>query len=1308
MSESFRLLTFETSDVLDEETKKKVFSIQMFGVNEQGKTACINVKEYTPFFYVKVGDAWTEEEKILFVEQIAVDIGEPHASAISSTHLIKQKKLYGFDGGKQYNFIQFNFSNETAMKKVKSLWYTTANAQADYRLNPNGYTDNETDTKTILYEAQIPPLLRLFHIKEISPSGWIELPRNKTKTLDKFHKTTSCDYEFSIKYTDIIPLPLKETIVPYKICSFDIEASSSHGDFPLPVKNYKKLATAIIDVCAEHNNYASEFIKHIVMSAFGYTSIKKQPLSVDLVYPIAHVSKEQVESKFEEWIQIKPAKYTTDIELDSGLTDIKYQQTNVVDDDDEDAEESACEGAGEAAEELEEGTKNWLTYKSKPKSYKKRGTILELLTDSEATRDTKLNELNRTLTSVFPPLQGDNVTFIGSTFVKYGEDKPYLNHCIARDTCNPVPGAVIESYETEKEVLLAWTDLIQRENPDIIIGYNIFGFDYQFMFLRAKELGCERAFLRLSRNKNEVCLKWDWRTKKEGLEENTIMIASGQHDIKFVKMTGRLQIDLYNYFRRDYQLTQYKLDYVSGYFIGDDVKKLEYLTSAAGTSAAGTSAAGTSAAGTSASASATRTKVYSKNLTGLENGSFINFEEEAHTSDAYKNGKKFEVHEVDYMKGTFCINGREEPDIAHKKVRWGLAKDDVTPQDIFRMTNEGPAERAIIAKYCIQDCNLVHHLMRKIDVLTGYSEMASLCSVPMDFLVMRGQSIKLTSYIAKKCREKNTLMPVIEKSLSDDGYEGATVLEPKCNLYLETPVACLDYSSLYPSSMISENISHDSKVLTKEYDLNGAVVEETGEKDPETGNYIYDNLTGYDYVNITYNTYKWQRKNGNPKAGMEKVKVGTKMCRYAQYPIDKVTGETAHAVMPAILQELLAARKATRALIKKSDDEFMKNILDKRQLSIKVTANSLYGQTGAKTSAFYEKDCAASTTAIGRKLLIYGKRVIEEAYADAVVPTKNYGDVRTKAEYVYGDTDSVFFRFNLEDLAGEPIIGKKALEITIELAKQAGELASKFLKQPHDLEYEKTFLPFCLLSKKRYVGMLYENDPTKGKRKSMGIVLKRRDNAPIVKDIYGGIIDILMKENDIEKAAEFLKGCLHNMVEEKYGMDKLVITKSLRSGYKNPAQIAHKVLADRIGRRDPGNKPSAGDRIPFVYIENPDKKALQGERIETPDYIKANNQVKINYSFYITNQIMKPVQQLFALVLEQMKDFKQKKGHTLRSWKSALINLHAEYPDPEKYKDKEDALRNKEVKALLFDPYLRVTNNIKNGNSSITGFFKSK
>ena len=92
-----------------------------------------------------------------------------------------------------------------------------------------------------------------------------------------------------------------------------------------------------------------------------------------------------------------------------------------------------------------------------------------------------------------------------------------------------------------------------------------------------------------------------------------------------------------------------------------------------------------------------------------------------------------------------------------KQVKWGLAKYDVTPQDIFRMSNEGPNERAIIAKYCIQDCNLVHHLMNKIDVVTGYTEMSKICSVQINFLVMRGQGIKLTSYIAKKCKKRRRL-----------------------------------------------------------------------------------------------------------------------------------------------------------------------------------------------------------------------------------------------------------------------------------------------------------------------------------------------------------------------------------------------------------------------------------------------------------------------------------------------------------------------------------------------------------------------
>jgi DNA polymerase elongation subunit (family B) len=327
---------------------------------------------------------------------------------------------------------------------------------------------------------------------------------------------------------------------------------------------------------------------------------------------------------------------------------------------------------------------------------------------------------------------------------------------------------------------------------------------------------------------------------------------------------------------------------------------------------------------------------------------------------------------------------------------------------------------------------------------------------------------------------------------------------------------------------------------------------------------------------------------------------------------------------------------------------------------------------------------------------------MELDYHDYVydLTTENHHFAAGIGNMIVHNTDSVFFTFNLKTPEGEDIRGQKALEITIELAQEAGHMATKFLKKPHDLEYEKTFMPFCLLSKKRYVGMLYETDPNKGKRKSMGIVLKRRDNAPIVKDVYGGIIDILMKEKNIQKAVEFLQTSLQNIIEEKYPMDKLIITKSLKSNYKNPQQIAHKVLADRMGKRDPGNKPSNGDRIPFVYIETKNKNCLQGEKIEHPEYI-IKNKIRPNYSFYITNQIMKPVQQVFALVLDDIDAFKRKK----RNFQMQIDTLKNTIDDKDKLETKIDDLRHKEVKALLFDKYLRETDNMKNNMKSITSFF---
>jgi DNA polymerase elongation subunit (family B) len=1233
------------------------FVIQMFGVDENGKTYSLTAEGFCPFFYVMVDENWNIKIKDEFQNHLKIKMGSRFEDSITRCKIIKRKKLYGFDGGKEYKFIFLEFSNLNAFNKAKNLWYS--DYKSGHTLLKNGYKFK--DSNLILYEANIPPLLRLFHIRDISPSGWVAVPKKKGM---EYSSSTSvnCDYSIKTNYKNIIPLNEKENRVPYKIMSFDIEASSSHGDFPVPIKTYKKLATNIveyfenlkIDITKE---LCKNILRRIILAAFGYENMEQ----IDLVYPkIKPKSKEDIQSLTEVWLNSLVRNLSNQNEIStSHENQIEHLFEKIALDEEEDND-----------------------YGNHIKTYNdKKATIVDILCDKKFEREGKLNELNESLKKIFPKLEGDKCTFIGSTFMKYGDTEPYFNHCIVLNTCSNIPNnhSIIESYNTEKEVLLAWQQLVQRENPDIIIGYNIFGFDYEFMFRRAEENNCVNEFLKLSRNIHEICgtpIKDErgFVTGKYKIEESTLQIASGQHDLRFIKMNGRLQVDLYNFYRREANLVSYKLDYVAGNFIGDFVKSIQHDECNTST-------------------------IQTTNMTGLLVGSYIHFEEIGHSIDYYADGAKYLVNIVNKSNGTFSIEGNVSPDLVSKKVRWCLAKDDVTPKDIFRMTNGNADDRAIIAKYCIQDCNLVHYLFNKSDILTGYIEMAKICSVPINFLVMRGQGIKLTSYVAKKCREKRTLMPVIEKGGLDEGYEGAIVLDPKCDLYLDNPVACNDYASLYPSSMISENLSHDSKVWTKEYDLSGNLIEEWGEKD-KNGNYIYDNLAGYEYVDVTYDTYKYVRKN--PKAAAEKVLHGHKICRFVQ-PLPN--GEC-EAIMPSILKELLKARKDTRKLIPQQTDEFMKNVLDQRQLGYKVTANSLYGQCGAKTSTFYEKDIAACTTATGRKLLTYGKRIIEECYGNKICDTK-YGKVKTNAEYIYGDTDSVFYTFNLEELDGTPIRGKKALEITIELAQEAGEIAAKFLKGPHDFEYEKTFMPFCLLSKKRYVGMLYETDPNKCKRKEMGIVLKRRDNAPIVKDIYGGIIDILMKKQNIQEAIDFLRSCLTNIVEEKYPMDKLIITKSLRSGYKNPQSIAHKVLADRITARDPGNKPGPGDRIPFVYIACKDKKVLQGEKIETPSYI-LENKLKIDYSFYITNQIMKPVQQVFALVLEKIWVM-NKKLPKIKQFKKTVDALKKEYGDNiEKFEDKLEAMRCKEIKALLFDEYLRETNNEKAGVQSLSKFFGKK
>ena len=177
----------------------KQFEVQMFGINEKGETAAIFVEGFTPFFYIKVADDWTDTDREGLILQLQSEMGEYYRGSIVSSKLVKRKTLYGFDAGKLHNFIIVKFRNEASMRKAKGLWYTHVPSKDDPKklervLDPDGYEcDSVTSSDTcctLLYEAQVPPLLRLFHIKEISPSGWIALP--KKNALKHKKMSTTC------------------------------------------------------------------------------------------------------------------------------------------------------------------------------------------------------------------------------------------------------------------------------------------------------------------------------------------------------------------------------------------------------------------------------------------------------------------------------------------------------------------------------------------------------------------------------------------------------------------------------------------------------------------------------------------------------------------------------------------------------------------------------------------------------------------------------------------------------------------------------------------------------------------------------------------------------------------------------------------------------------------------------------------------------------------------------------------------------------------------------------------------------------
>ena len=836
---------------------------------------------------------------------------------------------------------------------------------------------------------------------------------------------------------------------------------------------------------------------------------------------------------------------------------------------------------------------------------------------------------------------GDKIIQIGMTYNYLGDSECYKQVILCLYDTLKLKGENIsvKCYDTEEKLMLAMTEEIKKNDPDIITGYNINGFDWNYLKNRADKLGIYNKFSRFSRIKNHVC---------KFIENTLESSALGKNNMKYYHTAGRVCIDLMKVIMRDHKLSSYSLDSVSSVFIRDEIKECINFTFE----------------------NKEYTKLIVKATEGIKKDDFIGiyYNDGASDNSICKKKKILKLSDK-----SITVEGKVNIDeYKDKEVFWCSAKDDVKAKDIFRLFEGNSKDRSIIAKYCLKDCTLCNRIMNKLNILPNNIGMANVCCVPLIYLFLRGQSVKIFSLVARQCRIENYLIPTNKKKWinkeqdikdekrfesfvqnlikqnddSDDDeedswYEGATVLEPVRGIHYE-PVAVGDYGSLYPSSMIEKNFSHNSIVL----------------------DFKYDNLDGFKYHTQTYNN-----RDGSKTT-----------CRFAE----KSNGEK--ATIPRILMKLLSERKKYKNMRDQEPEDFKKAVFEGLQLAYKVTANSLYGQTGSSISPISMKDIAACTTSRGKDMLLNAKyfvdnylktivdsiknsiennddteylKIMREYYKnipDTKVNKKNsynnkeeyyqwlklkiYGIIKNyniNPETVYGDTDSVFFKLNLTNRqTGQKDIGKNGLQVTIDIAIHLLTTYNYTLDMPQTLNYEKTMHPFLLIQKKRYIALKYEYDNENYSLKYMGISLTRRDSANIVKKLLIEVIEQIIKKFSSKGAVEFIDKALMKIINGEYDIENYILTKNLKDKetYKDYTRIAHVMLNERMKERNDPIQYGSNDRIPFLYIENDKKNILQSERIEHVDYVIEHN-IKIDYLFYILHQIQKPITQILELIIEK-------------------------------------------------------------------------
>lgn len=758
-------------------------------------------------------------------------------------------------------------------------------------------------------------------------------------------------------------------------------------------------------------------------------------------------------------------------------------------------------------------------------------------------------EVNSSNCCTFPDFKkpGDEVILIGVTFYRVGTATPVLRAMLCLNDVEMPENSniMVRTFGTERELLLGWRDLMLAEDPDMVVSYNGYGFDCQYLYERHR-LTClqDRRFLHLGRQ---------LAVRSSGIVEKRLSSeALGDNVLNVFSLPGRVQMDLMQELKKNYKLSSYRLDDVVKHFMPTYQAKLELDID--------------------------NWVVDSVNQVQLLLGKASEFfdattpwaadEMELLLCGLWEAGNERPAVWKAMDAARDAILAKLSPSAANKdRIEHELleplrsamdACGDDNYKKMFRLYRRGARERGKIVEYCQQDCDLVVQLMDFLCVVPNMLKMGEVTYTLPDDIANRGQQIKVFNLLVRFASRKGYVVNIEDVGYrGDTNYKGATVMEPSPGFY-EDNIITMDFASLYPSIMRGYNLCLSSLVVKRGLLANLDTMREHGGV--------------FDSYKMGAQEFVFQRQT--------------------------------EGVVPQILTHLLAARaekkREMRGTEKGSD---IYKLLNAEQLALKISCNSVYGFFGANPdkSIISCIPMAMATTTKGREIIEQTKAYVEQHY--------NY-------RVIYGDTDSVMVQY--------PFDKSKSFAANMEASFAKGSEMAAAITQLFPaqvvLEFEKVYNPYLLLKKKNYVGMKYEDSPTaKPSMDAKGIASVRRDNCGLLRRMLSTVLkmvleDMLKNKQDPQVVYNYVQTQLQAFVDGKVPLSELVITRALKSDYKNDCQ-AHVQVVKKMLERQAFDVPRSGDRVPYVILEG--KSSQVSMRAEHPKFVADHPELKIDKEYYL-------------------------------------------------------------------------------------------